>query len=112
MKTIYETEISNITICKYIDFLINKIFALLPMFEESQLSDSKKNEFYVYQKNLIQKINGSAELIRYNNILVVDILSHLQALFYISEHDDYRRHILKICKLLTLLKSEVEGYGV
>lgn len=112
MKTIYETEISNAATCEYINFLIDRVFALLPLFEESQLSNSKKNEFYVYQKNLIQKINGNTKLIRYNSILVVDILSHLQELFSISEHDDYRRHILKICKLLTLLRNEVEGYGI
>lgn len=112
MKTVYETELPNTIICKYIDFLIDRVFALLPMFEESQLSENKKEAFYIYQKNLIQKINGNIELIQYDSILVIDILSHLQSLFSISEHYDYRRHVLKICKLLTSLRNEVEEHGI
>lgn len=107
MKTIYKTEISNELTCKYLDLLIDKVFALLPMFEEAKVSSYKERNFSIYQKTLIQTINGNAELIVYNNTLVLDILSHLQSLFSITDHDDYRRHVFKICKLLTLLRSEV-----
>lgn len=112
MNTIYETNISNNLTCAYIDSLINRVFALLPMFEESQVSDDKAKSFNIYQRNLIQTINANVTLIKYNSVLIVDILSHLQALFSISEHDDYKRHIFKICKLLTLLKNEVNKHGI
>lgn len=112
MNTIYQTTISNKLTCDYLDFLINKVFALLPMFEESAISEEKKNSHTIYQKNLIQTINGNTELIKYDSYIVVDILSHLQSLFDISEHDDYKRHILKVCNLLSELKKEVADNGI
>ena len=112
MNTIYQTTLPNKLICDYLDFLINKVFALLPMFEESSISEEKKKSYTIYQKNLIQTINGNAELIKYNSYIVVDILSHLQSLFDISEHDNYKRHILKVCNLLSELKKEVAGNGI
>ena len=112
MKTIYEETIPDETICTYLDYLIDKVFALLPMYEEAENSDEKRNTFIIYQRNLIQAINGNATLLKYNNCIIVNILSHLQALFNISNHDDYRRHILKICNLLSHLKDEVESNGI
>jgi hypothetical protein len=82
------------------------------MFEESTISVSNKNSFNIYQRTLAQTINGNINLIKYNSYLVVDILSHLQSLFTITEHGDYKRHVLKICKLLSLLKKEVENNGL
>lgn len=107
MNTIYNTRIPGKLTCKYLDFLIDKVFALLPMFEESILDSEKKQSFIIYQQNLIQTMNGNMQLINYDSPLVVDILSHLQSLFEIHEHSDYRRHIFKICKLLSELKKEV-----
>lgn len=112
VNTIYQTNIPNKLTCDYIDFLINKVFALLPMFEESVISKEKRNSFTIYQRNLIQTINGNIALINYDNYIVMDILSHLQSLFDISEHDDYKRHIFKICNLLSLLKKEVTDSGI
>lgn len=112
MNTIYQTIISDKLTCDYLDFLINKVFALLPMFEESVISEEKEKSFTIYQRNLIQTINGNTELINYNSYIVVDILSRLQSLFNISDHDDYKRHILKICSLLSALKREVSGNGI
>lgn len=112
MNTIYQTNIPNKLTCDYLDFLINKVFALLPMFEESAISAKKRNSFIIYQKNLIQTINGNIELINYDSYIVVDILSHLQSLFDVSEHSDYKRHILKVCNLLSLLKKEVADSGI
>lgn len=112
MNTIYQTTIPNKLTCDYLDFLINKVFALLPMFEESAISEEKKNSHTIYQKNLIQTINGNTELIKYDNYIVVDILSHLQSLFEVSDHGDYKRHILKVCNLLSELKKEVAGNGI
>lgn len=96
MNTIYNTHIPGKLTCKYLDFLIDKVFALLPMFEDSIL-DSEK----------MQTMNGNIQLINYDSPLVLDILSHLQSLFEVQEHSDYRRHIFKICKLLSELKKEV-----
>lgn len=112
MKTIYQTDISDKLTCDYLDFLINKVFALLPMFEESNASEEKKKSHNIYQRNLIQTINGNTELINYNSYIVVDILSHLQSLFDITDHDDYKRHILKVCNLLSKLKMEVADNGI
>lgn len=107
MNTIYNTHLPNKLTCKYLDFLIDKVFSLLPMYEESILDSKKKQSFIIYQRNLIQTMNGNMQLINYDSPLVVDILSHLQSLFEVQEHSDYRRHIFKICKLLSELKKEV-----
>ena len=112
MNTIYGTDISDKITYDYLDFLINKVFALLPMFEESYGSEEKKQSHTIYQKNLIQTINGNAELIKYDSYIVVDILSHLQSLLDITNHDDYKRHVLKVCNLLSKLKTEVIDNGV
>lgn len=112
MDTIYQTTIPDKLTCDYLDFLTNKVFALLPMFEESSISEKKKNSHIIYQKNLIQTINGNTELIKYDSYIVVDILSHLQSLFEISDHDDYKRHVFKVCSLLSQLKKEVADNGI
>lgn len=112
MNTIYQTKIPDKIICDYLDFLINKVFALLPMFEESYVSEEKKKSHNIYQRNLIQTINGNTELIKYDSYIVVDILSHLQSLLDIAEHDDYKRHVLKVCNLLSKLKMEVVDNGI
>jgi len=112
MNTIYNTTIENSLSAEYISHLINKVFALLPMYEESHASLEKKESFSSYQKTLIQKINGNFHMMTYNNILVIDILSHLECLYSITNHDDYRRHILKICKMLNMLKEVVVKNGV
>lgn len=112
MDTIYKTTIPDKLTCDYLDFLINKVFALLPIFEESAISEEKKNLHIIYQRNLIQTINGNTTLIKYDSYIVVDILSHLQSLLDISEHDDYKRHVLKVCNLLSKLKKEVTDHGI
>ena len=112
MTTVYNSTIPDKLICEYLDFLINKVFALLPMFEDSSVSDDKRNNFLIYQNNLIQTINGNANLINYDNVLILDILSHLQSLFDVLNHDDYKRHVLKVCNLLSLLRKEVERVGI
>lgn len=112
MNTKYNQTISDKLTADYINILINKVFALLPMFEESTESDEKNNLFKIYQRNLLQTINGNINFIKYDNVLILEILSHLEALVNTAEHDDYKRHVLKICKLLTLVRKEVENNGV
>lgn len=112
MNTIYQTTIPDKLTCDYLDFLINKVFVLLPMFEESMISEEKNKSHAIYQKNLIQMINGNTELIKYDNHTVIDILSNLQSLFKASDHNDYKRHILKVCNLLSELKKEVADNGI
>lgn len=112
MNTIYQTTIPDKLTCDYLDFLINKVFALLPMFEESIVSEEKKKSHTIYQKNLIQTINGNIKLIKYDSYIIVDILSHLQSLFEVFDHDDYKRHVLKVCNLLSQLKKEVVDNGI
>lgn len=112
MTTIYNSSISNELTCEYLDFLINKVFALLPMFEEASVLNDKRNNFLVYQNNLIQTINGNISLINYDNIITLDILSHLQSLLDVSNHDDYKRHVLKVCNLLSVLRRDVKRNGV
>lgn len=112
MITIYNATIQKNLTCEYLDFLINKVFSLLHMFEESSNSTEKQKSFNIYQKILIQKINGNMTLIQYDSLLVIDILSHLQSLIVINDHDNYKRHIFKICNLLSKLKKEVELNGI
>lgn len=108
MNTKYNIIISNKLVSDYLSYLINKVFLLLPMFEKLDYSEPTMENLNIYLKTLIQTICGHANLIKYDSYLIVDILSHLESLLTITEHDDYRRCVLKICHLLTELKSEVE----
>ena len=112
MKTIYDNTISNIVTSEYLDYLIDKVFALLPMYEESRIYIDKEQSFKIYQNILIQTINGNASLVQYNDSIVIDILSHLEVLKEIHTHAEYKRHILKVCKLLTILKKGVLKDGI
>jgi len=112
MKTIYNNTISNIVTSEYLDYLTDKVFALLPMYEESVISTEKEQSFKIYQTILIQTINGNACLVQYNNTIIIDILSHLEAIKIINTHAEYKRHILKVCKLLTTLKKGVLKDGL
>jgi hypothetical protein len=112
INTFYNIELSNQSVIEYLDYLINKVFALLPKFEESNSSEQKKEAFEIYQKNLIQMINGNMDLINYDCCITVEILSYLQSLLNISTHEDYRRHVLKICNLISSLKKEVIKDGL
>ena len=107
MNTKYNITLPDKLISNYLDHLINKVFLLLPMFEESEHSESAIDSLNLYIKALIQTICGHANLVKYDNYIVVDILSHLESLLTVTDHDNYRRHVLKTCNLLTKLKSEV-----
>jgi len=112
MMTIYDSVISDKNTLGYLNHLINKIFALLPMYEDSETSIKIKQSFKIYQDTLIQTINGYFNLIEYNDNSIVDVLSHLESLKYVDNHADYKRHILKVCNLLSLLKEGVEKDGL
>lgn len=109
MNTKYNITISDKLISNYLDHLINKVFLLLPMFEESGHFESTTDSLNLYIKELIQTICGHANLVKYDNYIVVDVLSHLESLLTITDHRNYRRHVLKTCNLLTKLKSEVDS---
>jgi len=108
MRTIYSSNISNELTNQYLDYLIDRVFSLLPMFEESIEFRVKYLEFKAYEKVLIQTINGNVELVSYKNKYILDLLSHLQSLIYINTHDEYKKHIFKICRLLTKIKEGVD----
>lgn len=112
METRYNTIISNKLTCEYLDCLIDRVYALLPKYEESISSIEKCKSFKVYQNSLIQTINGNTDLIQYSDCIILDILSHLECLKNIDNHADYKRHVLKVCNLLTTLKEEVFGNGL
>lgn len=112
METIYNTNIPNETTSEYISCLIDRVYSLLPKFEECKNDIEKNKIFEIYQTSLIQTINGNMKLIQYNNKIVLDILSHLECLKEINSHIEYKRHILKICNLLDKLKKEVEKDGL
>lgn len=112
MNTVYNQTISDKLTSDYLNTLVNKVFALLPMFEESFVSNEKAVVFETYQRNLLQTINGNVNLLNYNSQMTLDILSHLQALNNTLNHSDYKRHVFKTCTLLNLLKREVDNNGL
>jgi hypothetical protein len=112
MLTKYNLDIPNKLTSEYLDYIIDRVYALLYMFENSLEDDEKHTLFIVSQDTLIQTINGNAELLQYNNVIIVDILSKLESLRLIKIHDDYRRKIFRICKQLSILKKEVEEGGI
>lgn len=108
VKTIYGTYISDKNVTDYIDFLINKVFALLPMFEES----NGTTEYVTYRTSLIQGISGCSDLFNLHGVEMIEILSNLQCLCDITDHADYKRHILKACRLLSEIKEGVIKDGL
>jgi hypothetical protein len=112
MDTKYNTTISNELTVEYLDYLTDKVFLLLYMFEEVMSGKRDNENFLTFQQMLIQTINGNAALIKYNNVEIINVLSHLESLLTITNHRDYKRHIFKICKLLTELKKGVEECGL
>lgn len=107
MKTKYNEYISNVLTIEYLEYLINKVYGLLCYFEESVDDYQKYSEFLLFQDSLIRKINGHTNLIKYNSILVIDLLSNLESLKITNNHQDYRRHIFKITNILSKLITEV-----
>ncbi len=113
ITNIYNNEIDTDELTNYIDSLINKVFALLPMFEESSLSDDNKTYFLSNQDSVITLINGNFALFNnYDSYVSLDIISRLESLKQIEEHSTYKKYIFKICHLLSHLKEEMRDKNV
>ena len=108
MKLENDLEISDKLTSDYLERLRNRVFSLLYKFE-SIVTDEDRDLFKSEQRILIQTIKGHTQFIQYEDMRVIDVMSHLEALIFVETHDDYKKHIFKICNLLNQLKEVVES---
>lgn len=85
----------------YINHLINQVYSILPLYEEGEEKDILALKIH----SISLKIDGFFEQKSFNNILCVDILSLIAKLERLESHDEVRTCVLKICNLLSDLKS-------
>ena len=108
MKTNSNLEISDKLTSDYLERLRNRVFSLLYKYE-SVITLEEKELFESEQRILIQTIHGHTAFVQYEDMRVIDILSHLEALNYTETHEDYKKHIFKICNLLNQLREVVKN---
>lgn len=104
METKYNTIIPDDCVNEYIDKIISQTFALLPLFEEKLKNDSFIETFKEKQESLISKLHGFLSYMVIDNMYVMDILTHAENLKACNDHSQYRKHILRMCSLLSSLK--------
>lgn len=94
-------EFTNINdINAYIDSLINQVFSILPVYEESGYTKSLEQKIF----NMSVKLDGFFRLYDFQHTTVIDILSLMNELQATDEHKKIRSCVLKVCSLLTQLK--------
>ena len=108
MKTNNDLEISDKLTSDYLERLRNRVFSLLYKYESVETLEDRI-AFNLEQKVLLQTIYGHTSFVQYEDIRVIDILSHLEALNYTDTHEYYKKHIFKICNLLNQLKEVVNN---
>lgn len=104
MNTIYNTQLPDVSIGKYIDKIISQTFALLPLYEEMVQNSSAKEAFAEKQESLISKLHGFLSYLAIDHESVLEILTHAENLKTCDDHRLYRKHILRMCNLLSTLK--------
>lgn len=85
---------------EYIDYLIDQVFSILPVFEEN--GHTKDLERKV--SNMGAKLDGFFRLYNFTSPYVMDILSLMAELEVSEDHKKIRSCVLKACSLLTQLK--------
>lgn len=81
----------------YMDYLVNSVFRLLPMFEKNE--DWKK-----YLTSLMIELSGLDELS--NEISFICLLGKLEGLFQVEDHSTFKSTVFGC---ITLLKQIKEG---
>ena len=104
METLYSTNLPDESINKYIDKIISQTFALLPLFEEKEGNIELTDVFIEKQNSLISKLHGFLSYMKLNHEQVLDIFTHAENLKTCNDHRLYRKHILRMCNLLSSLK--------
>ena len=84
----------------YIDTLINQVFSILPLYEESGLSLALTQKI----DNIFHKVNGFFEMNEFDSNITIDILSFINELKKCDNHSAVRCCVLKSCSLLSRLK--------
>lgn len=84
----------------YIDKLTNKIFSILPIYEEDGLSDSLMSRL----DNIIMTFDGFSSLINCSDELTIDVMSLLLKIKKAKSHSEVRTCVLRVCSKLSSLK--------
>ena len=96
LRTLSQSEIDN-----YIDSLINKIYSVLPLFEES----CNKIDLNKKIGNIIALTNGFLIMLNQDTKTSINILSYLYHMQTVSTHKEIRSCVLTSCALLKKLKG-------
>lgn len=86
---------------RYIDTLTNKIYSILPLYEEKY--DIKQLENKI--NNLIYNIEGLLPLLESKTYILLDIITILHTLKNFSNHKEIRSCVLQTCALLQNIKD-------
>lgn len=92
--------LTNYRINSYISSLTNKIFSILPLYEEEGLTESLMNRL----DNVIMKVDGFLSLIDCEDEIVFDIMSYLTKIKKAKNHAEVRTCVLKVCSTLSSMK--------
>ena len=106
METKYYGSIPDENVNAFIDKLINQTFSLLPLYEEKGDDEILTKQFEEKQANIIARLNGFLQYMIVDSNIRLEILVHAENLNQSKDHSDYRKHILKICNLLSHLKAK------
>lgn len=86
---------------KYISTLINKVYSVLPIYEEQGKSELLCNKI----DSLTYKIDGFLCLYECDTNISLDIISYMKELQSVDSHKEVKSCVLKICNLLERIKD-------
>lgn len=108
VKQVYESHeggIPNDTIILYIEKLINRIYKILPLYE------NKEHTLYDYIKYLVMEVKSGNEFIT-NNVNFFEIIINLNVLLDLTlqyrSYQTYKEYRSQVFKCIDLCKKSIE----
>lgn len=94
MKTTYGREISNDGMVAYFEQLTGDVYKLLPIFESQ-----KFGELSICIETLLIELNSSKRMLMVGDVDFIKLITNLEPLLDIEEHDRFRRQVFKCTNL-------------
>ena len=96
----YTKNLSHNQLNAYIAKLINKVYRVLPIYEEDGKTEQLSNKI----DGLLRCIDGFLCSYQCDEDLSLDIISYMQELQFADTHEEIRSCVLKVCNLLDKIK--------
>lgn len=94
MKTTYGREISNASMADYFQQLTGDVYKLLPIFESKQFG-----ELTICIEALLIELNSSNRLLMLDDVDFIKLITNIEPLIDISDHERFRRQVFKCTNL-------------